>query len=57
MKDIPYRWNVVALVAGKSLVWRANLKLNDPWFRCRFWTDVGAGAGDTVKVDVTYATP
>lgn len=56
MKALPYRWDVSALAGGEGASWRVNLKLNDPWLRCRFWSTSG-NANDKVTVQITLASP
>lgn len=57
MYDWGPEWDVSSTPAAlATAVWRVNIRLNDPWLRCRFYSTAG-GTSDKVKVWLILGSP
>lgn len=56
MANLPYAWDTSGITAGQGDCWRVNLKINDAWFRCRYWSTAGT-TNDKVIVRLTLGSP
>jgi hypothetical protein len=55
IRTLPYtrRWAAIAASFSHTVP----IRLAYPWYRCRFWTNAGAGAGNLVSVHQTLSSP